>query len=70
MDTNELDTMVSKLRSAQDSLSNCNDEHAIGMTNGLELAIALLTNNEPHFKFYDSSLTKLDVIYGSYGGGI
>ena len=56
MDKNELDIMVSKLRSAQDSLSSYNDEHAIGMANGLELAIALLTNGEPHFKFYNGNI--------------
>ncbi len=68
MDKNELDAIVSKFRSAQDSLSSYDDEHAIGMINGIELAIATLTNSEPHFKFYDKFFTKSDVIYGNYGG--
>jgi len=69
MDKNELDTIVSKFRYAQNSLSSYNDEHAIGMVNGLELAIAVLTNNEPYFKFCYSTMANLsDVLYGKFGG--
>lgn len=69
MDENELDAIVTKFRSAQKSLFSYNGEHAMGMFNGLELAIAALTNGEPHFKFYDSSMiTLVDVVYGKFGG--
>ena len=44
--------MIRNLRTMQSS--NINDDYACGIYNGLELALAILENREPHLATYDT----------------